>query len=762
MKLYIRLALATAILAGAVNYAQLNSGVACTIQNSTPTIVRVEGTTELIGDIILACTGGIPTASGQPIPVTNVTLTLNTNVTSRLLGGNYLDALLTIDEPYPSNPIVTSGTVTAPANQPAQSLCYASGTATPGSCNYLLGTGGGGYQTPNNPYLQSNASTIYAGQQSAANQVTWIGVPIDPPGSNGATRYIRLTNLRADAAQVGLSPTMIPNQVVGFLAINPSENIAINNPQAALAYIQSGLVAPNTSLTLCGCPSHNAYLLSGGGNGSFDGAVQITEGSAVAFKRRNVGLTTNGTTAPATYPQNIPGSPYETETGFLPSPSTVSPPNYALSPADSGTRILLVFDNVPFGVHVFLPVSVELANGNPGPGYPSGNPFHTSQLQLIQAESNGYSGQAYTSLTSTAAIGTTPVAEASRIGHTAYAVYEVVDSDPTVVETASIPIALAFSGSTNQVGTVIVGALLAPISDAAFANTDSLPVPRFFPFNPTVNFGGAIAGDFDGNGVSDRVWENDTTGQATVHYAGYAGVDLQTWNWLNTTDVPTWHIVAVADFSASGFQDLVWQDSVTREVTIHTYGYYPISRSVVLQSWSWAQATPVPGWTVVGAADFNGDGVPDLVWQNDTTRQVTVHYYGFNGTSALYLGWNWLQKTSIPGWHVVGAGDFNRDGVPDLVWQNDTTGQVILHYYGGPGGAVYENWAPLNNNAAAPAGWTIKAVSDVNGDGVPDLLWQNTTTHQVTVNYYGGAGGASIIGWNWISEAGVPGWSIVH
>jgi hypothetical protein len=758
MKLYIRLALATAILAGAVNYAQLLPTVECSVQNATPTIVRVEGTTELVNDILLYCTGGTPTASGQPIPLTNVTLVLNTFFTNRLIGGSYLDALLTIDEPYPSNPISPSGSVMIPANQPAQSLCYSPGGANPGSCNYLLGTGGGGYETPNNPYLQSNASTIFAGQRTAENEVTWSGVPIDPPGSNGATRFIRLTNLRGNAAQLGLSSTIIPTQIIGFLEVNSPENIAINNPQVALAYIQSGLVAPNTSLTLCGCPTHNASLLGGGSNGSFDGAVQITEGSAAAFKRRNVGLTTNGTTAPAAYPQNIPGVSYETETGFFPSPSTVSPPNYALSPADSGTRILLVFDNVPFGVHVFLPVSVELANGNPGPGYPSGNPFHTSQIQLIQTESNGYSGQAYTSLTSTATIGTTPVAEASRIGHTAYAVYEVVNSDPTVIETASIPIALAFNGSTNQVGTVIVGASLAPISPAGLATTDSLPVPRFFPSN-TIVYPGPIAGDFDGNGVPDRVWQNDTTGQATLHYAGYAGVDLQTWNWLHTTAAPTWHIVGVADFSGSGFQDLVWQDSVTREVTIHYYGG---TGGAVLQRWSWAQATPVPGWTVVGAADFNGDGVPDLVWQNDTTRQVTVHYYGFNGTSAVYLGWNWLQKTSIPGWRVVGSADFNRDGVPDLVWQYDNGGQVILHYYGGPGGAVYQNWAPLNNNAAAPAGWTIKAVSDVNGDGVPDLLWQNTTTHQVTVNYYGGPGGASLIGWNWISETGIPGWSIVH
>jgi len=747
MKLYIRLALATAILAGAVNYAQFNSGVACSIQNSTPTIVRVEGTTELIGDIILACTGGTPTASGQPIPVTNVTLTLNTNFTNRLIGGGYSDALLTIDEPYPSNPITRYGTVTIPANQPAQSLCYASGAATPGSCNYLLGTGGGGYQTATDPYLQSNASTIYAGQQTAANQVTWSGVPIDPPGSNGATRFIRLTNIRANAAQLGLSSTMIPTQIVGFLAINPSENIVITNPQVSLAYIESGLVAPNVSLTLCGCTSHNASLLGGNGTASFDRAVQITEGSAEAFKRRNIGLTINGTTAPLTYPQNIPGVDYETETGFLPSPSTVSPPNYALSPADSGTRILLVFENVPLGVQVFLPVSVDLANGNPGPGYPQSNPFNTSQIQLIQAESNGFSGQAYTSLTSTATIGTTPVAEASRIGTTVYAVYEVVDSDPTVIETASIPIALAFNGSTNQSGTVVVEPSLAPLASYAFG----APTPRF-----TTNvYPPPIAGDFDFNGAPDRVWENDVTGQATIHLAGYAGVDLQSFIWLNTNVIPTWHIVGVADFDRDGAPDVVWQDDVTREVTVHYFGEPSMNR------WSWLQFAPVPGWTVVAAADFNGDGFPDLVWQNDTTRQVVVHYYGGTG-GAVYEGWNWLQKTSIPGWRVVGAADFNRDGVPDLVWQYDNGGQVILHYYGGPGGAVYENWAPLNNNAAAPAGWTIKAVSDVNGDGVPDLLWQNTTTHQVTVNYYGGPGGASIIGWNWISEAGVPGWSIVH
>ena len=138
--------------------------------------------------------------------------------------------------------------------------------------------------------------------------------------------------------------------------------------------------------------------------------------------------------------------------------------------------------------------------------------------------------------------------------------------------------------------------------------------------------------------------------------------------------------------------------------------------------------------------DFNGDGLQDLVWQNNSSGQVTVNYYG--STSPVYSGsWNWLNAaTSNTGWKVVGTGDFNGDGVPDLVWENLTTRQVTVNYYGGAGGATVTGWAYLN--AAGAPGWSVVAVADFNGDGVPDLVWQNDTTKQVTVNYYGGTGGA--------------------
>jgi len=70
---------------------------------SVPTITRVEGVTELVGDMILSCTGGVPTPLGAAIPKSNIQVFLNTNITSRILSAAGLsEALLLIDEPFPS------------------------------------------------------------------------------------------------------------------------------------------------------------------------------------------------------------------------------------------------------------------------------------------------------------------------------------------------------------------------------------------------------------------------------------------------------------------------------------------------------------------------------------------------------------------------------------------------------------------------------------------------------------------------------------
>src|SRR6266536_1542278 len=71
----------------------------CTFNAAVTPTVRVEGLTERVGDVIVTCTGGTPTAPGMPVPAADINLSFNANVTSRAVSGYSSEALLLIDEP---------------------------------------------------------------------------------------------------------------------------------------------------------------------------------------------------------------------------------------------------------------------------------------------------------------------------------------------------------------------------------------------------------------------------------------------------------------------------------------------------------------------------------------------------------------------------------------------------------------------------------------------------------------------------------------
>src|SRR5258707_860630 len=100
------LAVIAFLLGSAVTASAQNAPFQCFANGGVSTPARSEGITELVGDMVLNCVGGIPTAPGQPIPQVNVQIFLNTSLTSRLLttstsGPQYSEALLILDEPLP-------------------------------------------------------------------------------------------------------------------------------------------------------------------------------------------------------------------------------------------------------------------------------------------------------------------------------------------------------------------------------------------------------------------------------------------------------------------------------------------------------------------------------------------------------------------------------------------------------------------------------------------------------------------------------------
>ena len=75
-----------------------------------------------------------------------------------------------------------------------------------------------------------------------------------------------------------------------------------------------------------------------------------------------------------------------------------------------------------------------------------------------------------------------------------------------------------------------------------------------------------------------------------------------------------------------------------------------------------------PLWRISAVADFNGDTLRDLVFQHQGDGRLAVWLMNRHAqVSGLAL-----SPAQVPdlNWKVRGAGDFNGDLKPDLIWQN--------------------------------------------------------------------------------------------
>jgi hypothetical protein len=197
-----------------------------------------------------------------------------------------------------------------------------------------------------------------------------------------------------------------------------------------------------------------------------------------------------------------------------------------------------------------------------------------------------------------------------------------------------------------------------------------------------------------------------------------------------------WLPVASADFDRNGWADIVFQNLTTWEVSIWymggEHGMTVLSAPIVHAA--------VAGWKVVAAGDFDENGQQDLVLQNQTSNAVSIWYLG--GANGLALLSAPIIYYALAGWRVIGSGDFDRSGVPDLVLQNERSNAVSVWYLGGVNGTTLLS-APVI--LTTEANWNVHGTSDVDGDGIVDIVLQNGVTRAVSVLYMGGENGSMII-----------------
>jgi uncharacterized protein (TIGR03437 family) len=413
--------------------------LSCSVSAAVAQVLRQQGGTEPGGDIILNCTGGSPTPEGMPLPILQFGLIFSPGATvgGRILSGTSPpfrgEALALVDEP--------GGLL--PTSSPNQLVC-----ADPMfPCAILAtGLGTGEYDgSPGRPNIFQSTAVTGSSEQ--------FNIPFDPPGLG--TRILRFTNLRIDSRSVppSGSPAMPASVSVG-VSVNGPLPINITNPSQVIGFISNGA---NVSVTGGGATPNRVSQFN----------VVFQEAIGSGFRTRSTAAFVSNDVSPPPLDQNIPGKIYNSETAFHSSAFPVLSGQGDLSRAglaDNGTRLIVKVSGVPSGVQLQVPAAVRSGtSSNPSIGV----------LRLITADANGVGAFAPNGT----AFSLTPMS-VDTAGN-AYAVYEVLSTDPLQFENVTVPVTPIYPANSSLIWlSAQVSAGFAPLDPTAGPNVTS-PVPRF-------------------------------------------------------------------------------------------------------------------------------------------------------------------------------------------------------------------------------------------------------------------------------------------
>ena len=181
------------------------------------------------------------------------------------------------------------------------------------------------------------------------------------------------------------------------------------------------------------------------------------------------------------------------------------------------------------------------------------------------------------------------------------------------------------------------------------------------------------------------------------------------------------------DFNDDGAVDICIVNEDTSDLRLFLNNpLTPGAFTTFIQPTSATGSTPSPN----EAADFNGDGLDDIVTANTATNTVSVLLGNGNGTfqpRADYVCGN--------GPHGVAVADFDGDGDIDIAAANTSSSNVGVLLNNGNG-----TFAPVTTFEGNGNGeWGLTA-ADMNNDGIADLIVGARFSGRITVHFGNGNG----------------------
>jgi uncharacterized protein (TIGR03437 family) len=378
------------------------------VTSAVPPVVRAEGFTERVGDIVFSCTG-----TPNAMFTGNFSVGLNVNVTNHISTGTTLTGIV-----------------------------------------FTVNSGSGPQAVTSQPLLTGLNSLVFNG----------VPVTLSPQG----TATIVIAGVRGNATQIPIGSLLVANLAINGVGLS----LPITSAVLIVGTPQRGLYAGFSSSFICGA---NGSPLPG----TITFASLVQRGTALASTRVTEGF------ADAFGPQTA----------------------WANVNADSGQRIILRYSGFPSDARLFVPDVIAGSNAvQPTAGgdfrLPASGGAYVPSLggslllaRVAGASSNGAGGTPVymPGPMGSGVVGFGSVSELSNASGSFYVVYEVVDSNQAVIESAQIPTFLGLPIDGNRpVTETDEGVFFAATSTVGVASATEW-VPRFAAITPPADC--VIVGD---------------------------------------------------------------------------------------------------------------------------------------------------------------------------------------------------------------------------------------------------------------------------
>lgn len=222
-------------------------------------------------------------------------------------------------------------------------------------------------------------------------------------------------------------------------------------------------------------------------------------------------------------------------------------------------------------------------------------------------------------------------------------------------------------------------------------------------------------------------WHNVNTGQIATWHL--SGAKVIDTRMVSMVGGSNWEIAGTGDLNADGFPDILWRHNTEGWLAV-----WFLQNQLVVGTLSLSIDRMVDtNWQIKGVGDIDGDRYADIVWQHTDGSLAAWIMRGATVTSTRFLS---IPKVSDPRWQVSGLTDTNGDGMADLIWQEPSEGWLAVWYLQGTNvtGTSY-----LSINRMLDTNWRIQSAGDIDGTGRPAIVWRHLTEGWVAMWYLQGA-----------------------